>query len=298
MSNKLILPLLTTLALISFQSNATADPLPSGWGCIGNCGMNSQADGDVSVEHGSYQWVSTSGGEDGKGTLPSHALGIEENGSNIRTPVFSITAGEKLSFYFNYVTSDVAGMPDLEIYSDYAWATLFNNVNNDSNDTATILFTVSSAFSYPEDTEDPDLDDLIIIAQNLPDLSNAATLKPAEPGIIAEATEFSPLGDSSGECPMGPESGCGSTGWVLASYTFNSDGEFSLGFGVTNMPFFGISNDEAYGSHDSALAIAGLKINGNPIWNGTENPIPEPTSLALLGIGLLGFSAKTWRRRR
>lgn len=248
--------------------------------------MNSQADGDVSVEHGSYQWVSTSGGEDGKGTLPNHALGIEENGSNMRTPVFSITAGEKLSFYFNYVTSDIAGMPNLEIYSDYAWATLFN-INNDGDDTATILFTISSTFATDFET---------IITQGLPDLNNAATLNPAEPGITAEATDFSPLGDSSKSCAGIddlPEPGCGSTGWVLAEYTFTSSGKFNLGFGVTNMPFDLIAN-----SHDSALAVAGFTINGQPIWNKSENPIPEPTSLALLGIGLLGFSAKTWRRRQ
>ncbi|MBC6963195.1 MAG: PEP-CTERM sorting domain-containing protein [Nitrosomonas sp.] len=69
------------------------------------------------------------------------------------------------------------------------------------------------------------------------------------------------------------------------SYTFTTAGIYSLGFGVTN------ALDTAF---DSAFAIAGVSINDVPIDD--NNTVPEPVTLALFGIGLVGLSAS--RRRR
>ncbi len=92
------------------------------------------------------------------------------------------------------------------------------------------------------------------------------------------------LGGSSGNCFNGPGQGCGFTGWIQATYTIETAGDYRLAFGVTNW------SDTAF---QSGLAYAGVFIDDTPV-----NPgIPEPTSWAMLiaGFGLVGASA---RRRR
>jgi hypothetical protein len=83
------------------------------------------------TSNSSFQWVSTNQGLNGVGILPAGALGSETNGSTLATSLFSATAGDPLSFYFNYTSSDGAG------FADYAWAGLFNS----SNTLQALLFT-------------------------------------------------------------------------------------------------------------------------------------------------------------
>ncbi len=110
-----------TIALALTGSVAVAAPLPTGWACTGNCGTNTAADGVVTLAPGfsSYEWVSTAGGQVGAGTLPVGATGQETNGSLAQTPTFTVSSGDKLNFYFNYITSD--GVE----FTEYAWAGLF-----------------------------------------------------------------------------------------------------------------------------------------------------------------------------
>ena len=113
------------VALAVSASAAFAAPLPTGWTSTGNSGTNTAADGDVMLAPGfsSYQWISTYNGLSGVGTLPVGATGQETNGSFAQTPTFSVNAGDKLNFYFNYITSDGA------IYTEYAWAGLFSGTS-------------------------------------------------------------------------------------------------------------------------------------------------------------------------
>lgn len=185
-------------------------------------------------------------------------LGSETNGSRARTGLFSANAGDDLAFFFNYVTSDGAQ------YTEYAWVRLLNSDLTE----AALLFTARTTTSG--DT---------VPGFGMPALAAGVTLTPASTPIVPGAPTWSPLGGSSGLCYS---TGCGYTGWIGMAYEIAAAGNYYLEFGVVNWL------DTAY---DSGLAFDGILVGGKPI-----DPIPEPASLALLGIGLAGLAAM--RRRK
>lgn len=230
--------------------------------CVGNCGT-AGANGDITASPigGQYNFVSTVGGIAGAGQL-SGVGGT--NGSSNTTSNFSALASSTLSFYFNYVTSDGSG------FSDYAWAQL-------QTTGGASVATLFSARTTPTGDTVPGF--------GLPPL--LATLQPAttpiQLGAFANGPTWAQLGSDSGACFSGRGNGCGFTGWILATYTIETAGDYRLAFGVTN------SVDTDF---DSGLAYAGVFVDGNAV-----DGIPEPTSWAMLiaGFGLVGASA---RRRR
>lgn len=246
-----------------FTSTAFAAPMfdsgiPAGWTTVGNAGTLG-ANGVVSLapSGGSqYGWVSTQNGVTGVALPGVGGVGVGTNGSTLRSTAFSADAGEALEFQFNYVTSDGAQ------YSDYAWARLLDTAFNE----VALLFTARTSPSGS-----------IVPGFSMP--APAATLIPASVPIIGGGPAWSPLGGSSGSCYS---DGCGYTGWVGSSYAIANAGNYILEFGVTNW------NDTLY---DSGLAFDGITIGGDPI-----TPVPEPASLALLSLGMLGIGAA--RRRR
>jgi hypothetical protein len=234
--------------------------------CYGNCGTLGP-DGDVtsSPQGGTYGYVSTSDGVD---DAPNLGIGDETNGSVFQTDMFSALAGDSLEFYFNFVTSD--GTVD---FIEYSWARLLNSDLTE----AALLFT---ARTNPDGTT-------VVPGIGLPPIE--ATINPASALIIDGATNWSPLGVSSGECFGGLGAGCGSTGWVQSLFDITVAGDYILEFGVTNW------GDTAF---QTGMAYDGITVAGVAIEPEEPTGVPAPTSFVLFGLGLAGLAGLAWSRRK
>ena len=233
--------------------------------CTGNCGTLGP-DGDVTAPppaagSSTYNWVSTSGGVAGQGQI----AGVGgTNGSEFITSDFTANAGDKLDFFFDYVTSDGTGS-----FVDYSFAELLSGGSH-----VAWLFT---ARTNPSGDTSPGF--------GLP--ANDSTLNPASVGVTPGATHWSPLGPGgSGRCYQGLGQGCGNTGWIESTYTVGTTGSYQLRLGVSN---FGDTD------YDSGLAFAGVTIGGVPVPTGG---VPEPASWAMMLGGFAAIGGAMRARRK
>jgi hypothetical protein len=237
--------------------------IPAGWNCIGTCGTLG-ANGVVTLPPvgGSQYGYVTTAGSTASANLPGvGGSGNPTNGSLLRSGAINLDAGQNLSFYFNYVTSDGAG------FADYAWARLLNAGDLSQ---AALLFTART-----DGQGGP-----IVPGFAMP--APEATLTPASQSIQA-GTTWAPLGGSSGSC-FAP--GCGHSGWIFSEFILLASGSYILEFGVTNWIDAGF---------DSGMAFDGLAVDGVII---PPSVVPEPLSMVLLASGLAGIAAVRRRRRR
>jgi hypothetical protein len=239
--NKFFQPLLLAGALVAGGTFVAAPA--SAAECIGSCGsVEGIFTGSITpapTNFGKYDWVSTANGVSGAARIAGYSSNAT-NGSELISDAFFGAAGQTVSFWFNYVTSDGSG------YADYGFAQLINTTTNE----VVNLFT---ARTLPSGN--------IVPGTNMPEVQ--ATLSPASVPIIPGAPVWAPLGGSSGSCYA---SGCGYTGWIQSDYTLSAAGTYQLRFGAANW------SDTAY---ESGLAFSGLVIDGNTIGDGSsfESPL-------------------------
>jgi hypothetical protein len=247
-------------AALMALSAATAGALT----CNGTCGVLG-ANGDIaaSPQGGVYDWISTDGAPDGVGTI----AGVGgNNGSTATTSLFSAIAGDVVSFFANFATTDGSD------FTDYAWvelqdaasahvAWLFTARTNDTGNT------VPGGFMPAVD----------------------AILSPASAAITPAAPVWDPLGADSGDCYLSVGNGCGYTGWIESTYVISNPGSYQLVFGVSNL------SDRFY---SSGLAFDNINLPGPSL-----SAVPVPASLvlfltALAGIGVLGRMRASYQNAR
>lgn len=218
------------------------------------------ATGDVGLSptgNAHYGAVSTAG-SDALGTSPlqldgnSRGSGAETNGSRWTSEAFDVTAGDTLSVWFNFVSTDGKG------YDDYAWARV---VDADDGGVVAWLFAAAATSSntgkvVPGDVLDKadfDPDERIVDFDDWEFNS-----QPAD-----DPVDWAPLGASNGTCWKDNAPGCGTTGWMQSRISFASGARLRLELGVVNW------GDWAY---DSGLAFD---------YAGFTSAVPEPAPWAL-----------------
>jgi hypothetical protein len=234
--------------------------LPTGWQCQGNCGT-AEADGDVPLGTGGgerYGWVSNHNGAAGVRLAGVGTPRDSFNGSVLRSHAFAASAGQVLSFQFNYVTTDGGD------FSDYGWVRLLDAGGNQ-------VAMLATARTSPGGGAVPGF--------GMP--TGAATLDPPYSNVLGPAPAWSPLGPDSGTCYVEP---CGVTDWIGARYTIAGGGQYRLEFGVVNW---------VDASADTGMAFDAIELDGRAL-----SPVPEPSGAALLAAGALGLAARQRLRAR
>lgn len=270
-------PLLAIAAaiLIHGPSALAADVTPpsdlANWNCTGNCGSSVPV-GDITASptgSAKYGYVSTAGSP-ATGVSPlslsDNKVGAETNGSKIVSGSFSAAQNDTLKLYFNYASTDGNG------YDDYAWARLLDADNN--NALASWVFTARSTNSGSNNIVPGD-----VLPSNEFDARSVIT-NYRDYEFTAKTIDWAPLGLSNNICWESDAKGCGFTGWLQSSVTFEKAGHYRLEVGVVNW--------------GDTLFDSGLAFDYAGLADSRISPVPEPQTylMMLAGLLILGISAR------
>jgi hypothetical protein len=98
---------------------------------------------------------------------------------------------------------------------------------------------------------------------------------------------------------LGNRVNIGSTPIVFSSTTFNPAGPFTLVDYSVNLPTVQVG--DAWANQNIGIGIDSTLGDGNGYWdmdNVRLTLVPEPSTLALAGLGMAGFAITSWRARR
>ncbi len=262
---KRTVPALATAALLYMPAAYAQTGIASG---VGNYGSDAP-EGDISAPPSgaaSYLYASTYGGVAGAGE--SQGLG-GTNGSSFTTNQFTVGPGADLLFAFDFVTTDSDD-------PDYATISLLN-----ANGSVAALLVTLIAPEQPGVAPTSGANDQAVLSGSTVITPSAASVaNNNDPEIGPSWSKLGPY--STGQCSDDSGSGgCGTTGWVLASYAVQQYGTYSLEVSVSNV------GDDFY---DTGIAVDGITADGPGI--------PEPSGLSWLALGAIALAAARRRRPR
>jgi hypothetical protein len=220
----------------------------------------------------------TSTGFPMSGTAGDPGIAGTTNGSQMISPWFTSVAGQRLIFDFMFATND-----GTETCSDWASAVLepfgggpaLNLFTARTWDTNQVVPGFGFTSLAPGLVLTPGTATLIGDQWCLDPTTGAASSGAACTG---DQTQYGP-GRYPGDV-LGPYTG-GSSDWSHAVFTFSgsNEGQYRMVMSVSNV------GDEIY---SSAFFFTGSSFSGgSPLEPGEEGDVPEPSTLALLGGGLL-----------
>ncbi len=267
--------------LIHAQSALAADLTPpselANWSCTGHCGSTAPV-GDITgspLGNPKHGYVSTAGSQ-AFGVSPlsvsDNKVGAETNGSKFVSGVFAAGHNDRLDVVFNYASTDGNG------YDDYAWARLLDVDNN--NALASWVFTARSTNSGSNNIVPGD-----VLPSNEFDARSVIT-NYRDYEFTAKTIDWAPLGVSNNICWESDAKGCGFTGWLQSSVTFEKAGRYRLEVGVVNW--------------GDTLFDSGLAFDYAGLVDSRIAPVPEPRTymMMLAGLMMLGLGARNRLRTR
>ncbi len=232
--------------------------IPSGWVCTGSCNAPSPSGNTSTSSVNIHKDSRVSNLDRATNGSPVRSSGLRISSKLVST-TFTVAAGNKLEFYFNYMSTDGAG------FGANGWTRL---LNASYNKMAALLFTIrTKAGGDNSRTQEPIIPKAPII------LGTGADGEPI----------WSALDADSGICYS---VGCGYTDWELSSYAISTEENYRLEDGATNV------------GEEFNLSIALNNLNRAGQLANQPSTVPIPAAIWLFGTVITGLGFYVRRKQQ